>query len=375
MIGLEGIVLADRYFLKRLAGKGGMAQVYQAWDRQRSDYVAIKVIHNIQFVESFIREAQALAILAHSNIVRLYEVNKDDEKKIIFIVMDWIDGKDLQGALKKRGTPLGLGEVTNILEGVYKALHFAHSLKICHCDIKPANIILRNADNQAILSDFGLAHLVHDQGRGGTLPFMAPELFKGGEFSVSSDIYALGVTLYQLLSGHLPFHGETRDRLIQEHLSKIPPHIQNFNSKIPDRIAHVIEKSLAKDPRQRHQTVTELWIDFSRYASGDQKDFSGHSSGLYRVKGESTHQKIKILGNGITIGRSKKNQLCLRHPSVSRYHAVIIWQQGRFFIRDNGSTVGTYLNGRRLESNKKEKLRYGDKIKIGVADVFEFRYR
>lgn len=375
MTSLGQTTLADRYFLRKLAGEGGMAQVYQAWDRHRSTEMAIKIIHDDRFFESFIREAVALRELAHPNIVRFYSVEKDNKYKIVFIVMDWVDGKDLQSILKKRNS-LGVGEVAHILECVQKALSYAHKLGVCHCDIKPGNILIKNSDNQAILSDFGLAHVTHDQGGGGTLPFMAPELFnQGGEYSVGSDIYALGVTLYQLLSGHLPFYGETRERLIQEHKSKAPPPLQRFNPNIPNGIVSVIEKSLAKDSRQRYRSVTEMFVEFTEYASGEKtEDVPPHASYFCRMEGEKIRYRIKISGD-LTIGRSKKNHLRLEHPSVSRYHAVIVWQQGRFFIRDNGSSVGTYLNGHRLHPNKKEKLRYGDKIKIGIADVFEFRER
>lgn len=370
----EKNVLINQYFLKRLAGKGGMGQVYQAWDRKRSTYMAVKVIHDLRFFESFVREVQALVKLAHPNIIRFYDVDKDDNAGVIFIVMDWVDGIDLQNLFKKRKGPLGVGEVAHILDGVQKALYYAHTSNVIHCDIKPANILLRNADNQVLLGDFGLAHIAHDQSGGGTLPYMAPELFKGGQVSVSSDIYALGVTLYQLLSGRLPFYGETKEHFFQE-LSKMPPPIQRINPTLPNGVVSVIERALAKDPRQRQQSVTELWTDFSKFVRGDSEDFPLHTPNLYGINGEKLHQKIRVSGPKITIGRSKTNQIRLKHLSVSRYHAVIIWQQGRFFIRDNGSSVGTYVNGHRLESNKKVKLRDRDKIKVGVFDQFEFRER
>jgi len=375
---LEHTILADQYFLKKLAGKGGMGQVYQAWDRKRSTYMAVKIISERRFVESFFREAEALIGLAHPNIIRFYEVGKDEKAGVIFIVMDWVDGKDLQSELGKRNS-LGVGEVAHIFGCVQKALHYAHERNVCHCDIKPGNILIKNSDNQAILGDFGLAHAAHDQGGGGTLPFMAPELFNPNEkyrkYSISSDIYALGITLYQLLSGRLPFVGGTQERLIQEHRGKAPPPLQRFNPKIPSGIVSVIEKALAKDPHHRQGSVTEMFVEFSKYVSGEkQKDVPPHASYFYGVAGEKSRYRIKISGQ-LTIGRSKKNQLRLKHPSVSRYHAVIVWQQDIFFIRDNGSSVGTYLNGHRLQPNKKEKLRHGDKVKIGISDMFEFRER
>lgn len=373
---LEQKILAEQYYLRKLAGEGGMGQVYQAWDRKRSTYVAVKTISEERFVKSFITEIEALIKLSHPNIIRVYGAGLDNNAGVAYIVTEWIDGKDLSGVLKKRKY-LGVGEVVHIFECVQKALHYIHYEGVCHCDIKPGNILLRNADNLAILGDFGLAHATHEQSGGGTPHFMAPELFNPNEkyrkYSVASDIYALGVTLYQLLSGNLPFSGNTWERLIQEHRYKTPVSLQRFNPSISGGIVSVIEKSLAKDPRRRYQSVTEMFVDFSKYAGGEKrKDVPTYASYLCRIKGEKVHYRIRVSGD-LTIGRSKKNQLRLEHPSVSRYHAVIIWQQGRFFIRDNGSSVGTYLNGHRLKSNKKEKLRHGDKIKIGVSDMFEFR--
>ena len=376
MDDLEYTTLADRYFLRKLAGTGGMAQVYQAWDQLRGTEMAIKVIHDLRFFESFVREAVALRDIAHPNIVRFYSVEKDDEKGIIFIVMEWVEGRDLQRILKKRGGPLGIGEVTSILQGIQRALQYAHKLGICHCDIKPANILLKDADDQPVLSDFGLAHVAHDKGAGGTLAFMAPELFiKGGEYSVSSDIYALGVTLYQLLSGHLPFHGDTKDRLIREHMGKTPPRIQSFNPKVPDGIARVIEKALAKNPSQRQGSVMELWSEFSRHTGWETREGPDLTSILRGLSGERIGQKISISGQGITIGRSKRNLFRLRHPSISRYHATIIWKQGRYCIQDLGSTTGTFVNGRRILPHKMIHLRNGDKIKLGASEILEFRTR
>ncbi len=379
MTALEKQLLVNQYFLTSLAGEGGMGQVYKAWDRKRGAYMAVKTIRESRFVESFIREAQALIELSHPNIMRFYNVGIDQKVGVAFIVMDWVDGKDLQSLIKKRKS-LGVGEVTHIFEGIQKALYYAHERKVCHCDLKPGNILIRDADNQVILSDFGLAHAAHDQGGGGTLPFMAPELFNPDatrrKYSVSSDIYALGVTLYQLLSGHLPFSGDTREQIIQAHRIKSPPPLRNFNPRIPDGIVLVIEKSLSKDPRYRQKSITEMYLEFLKYTSGE-KDapLARHAPTLIGIKGENVHKKIKILGQKTTIGRSKINEVHLRHLSVSRYHASIVWQQGSFFIRDNGSSVGTYLNSRRLESNTKEKLRNGDKIRIGVVDQFEYRDR
>lgn len=374
MAGLENTTLNNRYFLRKLAGEGGMGQVYQAWDRNRSVYLAIKIIQD-RFFESFVREVVALENLAHPNIVRYYGVEKDEKNRVAFIIMDWVDGKDLQGILKKRYTPMGIGEVGHILGGVTKALHFAHVLGICHCDIKPANMLLRNSDNLPILSDFGLAHATHDLGGGGTLPYMAPELLTGGQVSVASDIYALGITLFQFLSRQLPFQAKTPEQLVQAHLYAPPPSLKRINPSLPQGIVHVIEKALRKDPTKRQESVTQLWEEFSRYTSSWERETPTLTSGLYGLRGEKKHQKINTAGIQVTVGRSKKNHICLKHPSVSRRHASIFWKQGQYYIRDYGSSVGTFINGRKIQPNEPFPLHNKDEIRFGVADVFEFHAR
>lgn len=373
MSGLENKTLADQYFLRRLAGQGGMGQVYEAWDRQRGTHMAIKVIHDLRFIESFLREATALKNLAHPNIVRFYGVEEDKRENLFFLVMDWVEGKDLQTMLKERQSPMGVGEVLHILGGVQKALHFTHNNGLYHCDIKPANIMLRNADNLPILSDFGLAHAKKEQGRGGTIFYMAPELIRDGHISIASDIYALGVTLYQLLSRQLPFQGETTEQIIQMHLLAAPPPLRRFNPSLPKGIVHVIEKALRKNPADRQGSVTQLWEEYAHYADSRRVESPTLSSGLYGLQGEKAHHRITTSRLEITIGRNRKNLICLRHPSVSRHHAIIFWKQDRYYIRDYGSTLGTFINGRRIRPNEPVPLHNQDKIKFGVADVFEFR--
>jgi serine/threonine protein kinase len=372
LASLANTTLAHRYFLKKLAGEGGMAQVYQAWDKDRSTDMAIKVIHELRFFESFLKEAATLGELAHPNIVRLYSVEKDDERKIVFLVMDWVDGKDLKGILEERKKPLSAVETSHILDCVHKALHYAHTRAVCHCDIKPANILMRNSDKQAILSDFGLAQVAHRQGSGGTLPYMAPELFLGGKVSVASDVYALGVTLYQLLTCHLPLEGRTPEELVRAHVGAKPTPVRTYNANLPDGIGSVLDQALAKDPAARQQSVTELWLAFAKHIRQAQDNLPAHVCMLCGIQGEKAGSKVPIPGNGMTIGRSAINQLQLRDPGVSREHAMLTFQRGKVYIRDRGSSLGTYVNGQRL-GDKNRELAAGDRIAIGRSDIFEFR--
>lgn len=364
MSDLENATLVNRYFLRKLAGKGGMAHVYQAWDQQRHTQMAVKIVYG-DFIETMITEVQALIALTHPNIVRLYDVDLDKAQNIIFFVMEWIDGKDLLGLSKQRGGPLGLGEISHILDCVHKALHFAHSKNVCHCDIKPANIMIRNADNEVLLSDFGLAGVMNQQAKGGTPLYMAPEQLRGGSANVRTDIYSVGVTLYQLLSGRPPFLNR------EDILQKSPPPLRQFNSTLSPRLVQVVERALAKNPNERHYSVTELWQDFE-HARQSSTMTHVHRSSLTGVKGENTSKKTPITDKGLTIGRGADNQLRLGDSSVSRVHAKITFEQGNFCIRDLGSTVGTFVNGKPIPSNRAVALKDGVRIRIGKAEVFEF---
>lgn len=364
MPDLVNVTLVNRYFLRKLAGKGGMAHVYQAWDQERHTQMAVKIVYG-DFIDTMITEVQALIALSHPNIVRLFDVELDKPKNILFFVMEWIDGNDLLKLQQKKGGPLGVGEIAHILDSVHKALHFAHSRGVCHCDIKPANILIRDTDNQALLSDFGLAGVMNQQAKGGTPIYMAPEQLQGGSANVRTDIYSLGVTLYQLLSGRPPFLKR------EEILSSPPPPLGQFNKSLSPRMIHVIEKALAKSPLQRHASVTELWQDFDQ-ARKSATMTQVHRSTLTGLKGEATSKKIPITDKGLSIGRGPDNHLRLRDISVSRAHARIGWEQGQFCIRDLGSTVGTFVNEQAISSNKAIALKHGARIRIGKADLFEF---
>lgn len=384
MTGLESVTLANQYFLKKLAGQGAMAQVYQAWDPQRQTMMAIKVIRDPRFFETFRTEVVALKTLEHPNIVRLYDVGKDEAHGIIYLVMDWVDGQDLKTQLDLRKTPLEPAEVSRILDDLHKALNYAHTKGLCHCDIKPANVLMKRSDGQAILSDFGLAQAARQQGRGGTLAFMAPELFQGGHATAASDIYALGVTLYMLLSCRLPFEFANAEQLAVAHITQHPAPLRNHNPAVPQGMNAVIEKALSKDPARRQTSVTELWMEFSRFANARgsgppdpvrrqaiSQPGPARTAILVGVRGENAGSRVRIPGQGMTVGRGSASQLHLTDPSVSRHHAEIRCRAGAFYLADCRSTVGTFFNNLRV-GGEEQRLREGDRIRFGASDVFEF---
>ncbi len=215
MANLTGQNLCHNYYLRRLVGSGGMADVYEAWDQKRSTRMALKVLrrdlaHSSRFIHQFTQEAELLRKLSHPNIVRLYGFEKSDQDEV-FIVMEWVDGMDLRNTLVSKNRPFTLGEVSQILQPVCVALNYAHQNDIYHCDVKTPNILLPK-DGRVLLTDFGVARFSVGEVQGGTQYYMAPEQFNGGNVDARTDIYALGVTIFELLSGGtFPFRGESPD--------------------------------------------------------------------------------------------------------------------------------------------------------------------
>ena len=278
MKSLTDRTLLDRYFLRELVGSGGMADVYLAWDKLRSVKMAIKILRrdlssNTRFFQQFTKEADILRTLEHPNIVRLYEFDKDED--IAFIVMDWVDGSNLRQVIQNSKKPLSLANISNVLEAVCSALHYAHGNQIYHCDIKPANIML-HVDGRVLLTDFGVAHMADETGGGGTPPYMAPEQFTGDRIDARTDVYSLGITLFEIFStGKTPFRGAssssqggtTKERIAWEHLNLPAPTLSQFNPLVSSAMARVVNTAIQKEPNQRYQSALALRDAFEKARS------------------------------------------------------------------------------------------------------------
>ena len=272
MPDITGQVLRDRYQIERLLGRGGMADVYLAFDTQRQTHVALKLIRedladDTDFIRRFSREAAALARLDHPNVVRFYSTEQDGQ--LSFIVMDYVPGSTLQRRIAQAAGPLPMTEVTALLHQIGSALHYAHSLGFIHRDIKPGNIMLRE-DGTALLSDFGAARVAENATLAsltiGTPAYMSPEQILGKELEAPSDIYSFGLVLYETLTGRRPFSGDeagltgtgTISRLREAHLRLEPPNPTDLNPQIPQALSAVLLKSLAKDVDDRWPNVVAL---------------------------------------------------------------------------------------------------------------------
>jgi len=268
---LEGRILRGRYRVGRLLGRGGMAEVYLAFDTRRQVSVALKLLRedlaeDPEFVRRFEREAEALARLDHPYIVRFYSFER--EGRAAFIVMDYVPGISLRGRLMEAGGPLPLEEVTRIVRQVGTALAYAHNEGFVHRDIKPGNIMLRE-DGTSLLSDFGIARAAETTtmitiAPLGTPSYMSPEQILGHEADPRTDVYCLGVVLYEMVTGRRPFLGDvgtgrsTAERVRNEHLYVAPPDPRSINGALPPAVSAVILKALAKRPEERWQDVMSL---------------------------------------------------------------------------------------------------------------------
>jgi eukaryotic-like serine/threonine-protein kinase len=268
----EGVVLRNNYRLDRLIGRGGMADVYLAFDMRRHTHVALKVLRedlgeDPDFVRRFAREAEALAKLDHPNIVRFYSFER--QGATAFIVMDYVPGSSLQRHIAEHEGPVPLNEIGDILHQVGAALHYAHHQGYVHRDIKPGNIMLRE-NGEVLLSDFGIARAAESATAAtltvGTPAYMSPEQILGRELDQRSDIYSLGVVLYEMAAGRRPFTGDERGitgtstlaRLREAHLKLSPPDPRTVNPALPAGLAEVIMRALAKDPAERYQDAVSL---------------------------------------------------------------------------------------------------------------------
>src|SRR5437588_280052 len=260
MPGLTGTRLG-RYMLLERLGHGGMSEVYLAYDERMHRNVAIKVVSSVHadYLESFHREAEAIGRLDHAHILPAYDYG--EQVLWHYMVMPYIE----HGTLRDRllDGPLSLEETAILFEQIAGALQFAHDQGIIHRDIKPSNILLHN-DHYAYLADFGLAKSVEAGSTItqtgnllGTPEYMAPELSEGPA-TTSSDVYALGILLYQIVTGQVPFTGETPIAVYWKQIRDEPTPPSQINPALPRAVEHVILRALDKHPSRRYQSAREL---------------------------------------------------------------------------------------------------------------------
>jgi serine/threonine protein kinase len=264
-----GASLKGRYKIEALLGQGGMSAVYKATDPNLKRVVAIKLIHSHlsgdqQFVTRFETEAAAVAKLRHSNIVQVYDFDHDEDT--YYMVLEFIPGESLNDRLKRLSQArrqIAVPDALRFLSQVCDALDYAHQRGLVHRDIKPANIMV-DVQDQAILMDFGIVKILGGEAHTatgatlGTALYMSPEQVKGLVADHRADIYSLGVTLFETLSGNPPFQADSVMTVMMMHLTDPVPNLRNLRPDVPAEVTAIIEKAMAKDPQQRYQTAGEM---------------------------------------------------------------------------------------------------------------------
>lgn len=262
----DPIVLNNRYQLEQRLGKGGMAEVYRAYDRLLERTVAIKLLRqdysgNREFRERFRQEALAAANLAHPNLVTVHDYGLDSGR--LYIVMEHVPGEDLKLWLQKHGRP-ELELALNLIIQACAGIGYAHRAGLVHCDIKPQNMLV-TPDTRLKVTDFGIARAlasIQPDERAeivwGSPQYFSPEQASGAPPSPASDVYSLGVVLYELLTGVLPFRASNADDLARLHREADPPSPSQYNPKIPQQLEQIVLKVLAKEPASRYRTADQL---------------------------------------------------------------------------------------------------------------------
>ena len=266
MDNLIGRKLDGRYLIESLLGVGGMANVYKGRDVRTGNAIAVKVLKeefldNEELVRRFKNESKAISILDHPNIVKVYDVSVTDQLQ--YIVMEYIDGITLKEYLKQRGGALTWKEVIHFATQVLGALEHAHSKGIVHRDVKPQNIMLQ-ADGSIKMMDFGIARFSRAQSQTvsdkaiGSVHYISPEQAKGDHTDGRTDIYSVGVMMYEMLSGHLPFDGSGTVSIAIMQISEKPKPLAQVAPNVPEGLRQITEKAMEKDPDDRYQSAAEM---------------------------------------------------------------------------------------------------------------------
>ena len=297
---VKGSKINDRYQIIKTLGEGGMANVYLAHDTILDRNVAVKVLrgdlaNDEKFVRRFQREALSASSLSHPNIVEMYDVGEDDGQ--YYIVMEYVDGKTLKQVLKSRGH-LSITEVVDIMLQLTDGLAHAHDAYIIHRDIKPQNIMIL-PNGMIKITDFGVAtalnstQLTQTNSVMGTVHYLPPEQAQGKGSTIRSDIYSMGIMMYELLTGLVPYKGDNAVEIALKHLKEPLPSVRKVNPAIPQSIENIIIKATAKNPKNRYTDARAMHDDLKTALDESRKDEKRY---VYKYP-ENDQENTKDLSN------------------------------------------------------------------------------
>ena len=290
----RGTIFAGRYRLERKLGSGGMADVWLAEDQELGRKVAIKILHeryanDTQFVERFRREATHAAGLSHPNVVSIFD--RGEAEGSYFIVMEYVEGRTLKELIVTRG-PCPVPVAISYVRQVLAALRYAHRNGIVHRDIKPHNVLVDH-EGRVKVADFGIARAGSSQMTEagsiiGTAQYLSPEQARGAPVDESSDLYSTGIVLYELLTGEVPFNGETPVEIAMKHLQQVPPAPSTIRPEIPHDLDLIVLRALAKEPADRYRSAKELDRDLELVGRGEPVGTETEEAATMVLRGETT---------------------------------------------------------------------------------------
>lgn len=305
-MSMIGKKISGRYHILENIGGGGMAHVYRAHDVILDRIVAVKVLqpqysNDEQFIKRFRREAQAATSLAHPNVVTIYDVG--EEENIYYIVMEYIEGSTLKEYIQNQ-KKLPLEEAIHIMQQILSAISHAHVNHIIHRDIKPHNILI-SKDKEAKVTDFGIARamssatITHTNSVMGSVHYLSPEQARGGVVNYKSDIYSLGIVFYEMITGQVPFSGDTAVSIAIKHLQSEIPSPKKLIENLPQSIENIILKATAKDPLHRYKSVQEMEEDLQ--TALDPERMNEPKFTIPEIDGEETKAIPIVQGNWKTV--------------------------------------------------------------------------
>ena len=316
-----GTCLDDRYEIVEVIGAGGMAVVYKAIDQRLNRFVAVKILRDElardeEFRARFQIEAQAVAMLSHPNIVSVYDVSHT--AGVEYIVMELIEGVTLMQYMQKKGA-LSWKEAAHFSTQIAKALEHAHSKGIVHRDIKPQNIMILR-DGTIKVTDFGIAALESAQEQRsdqtvGSVHYIAPEQARGETPDTRSDIYSLGVVMYEMLTGQMPYDGETAEQIALKHIAGVAVPPRQLNAEIPEELERITLKAMNADIRERYQSASELLTDLEEFRK--QQAALGRDSGEEYEDYEGVIPDVRPIGTTGEMSQAKYARRRKRSRKVS----------------------------------------------------------